>query len=294
VRRLLALLLLWSPLGLGAEGKLVSTGSDTLGALSALWAQALMRDEPGVTVQVRAIGSSAAPTALVEGTAELGPMSRPMSEAETRAFVRRFGYAPTAVPVAEDRLAVFVHRHNPLRRLARLQLDALFSANRRCGAAAGVRRWQELGLDGAWGRLPVTRYGRSSASGTYEFFRAQLLCGGDYDARVNRLVGSAAVVRAVGDDTSAIGYASAGFLSSSVRRIPVLDADGAELNLSRDLLVYVNRPPGEALPALVAAYLREALSERGQTAVRAAGYAPLEVQRRQRLLGELGLLEYGP
>jgi phosphate transport system substrate-binding protein len=272
-------------------GKLVSTGSDTLGVLSSQWAQTIMRDHPAVTVQVRAIGSSAAPTALVEGTADLGPMSRPMTALEVQAFTARFGYPPLAVPVAVDRLAVFVHRSNPLRRLPRRALDAMFSANRRCGAQSPLESWSELGLGERWQSRRITRYGRSAASGTYGFFRGALLCGGDYAPRVNRLVGSAAVVRAVGEDRDGIGYSSAGFLSDSVRELRILDDSDEALDLSRDLQIYVNLPPGEALPALVAAYLSTALSDAGQTVVSAAGYTPLARRRRLELRQDLGLAD---
>ena len=106
---------------------------------------------------------------------------------------------------------------------------------------------------------------------------------------MNRLVGSAAVVRAVGEDTGAIGYASAGFLANSVRRLRILDAAGREINLSRDLLLYVNRAPGRELLPLVRIYLREALGDAGQAAVTAAGYTPLGGARRRQLWDELQL-----
>lgn len=272
-------------------GKLVSTGSDTLGVLSSQWAQTVMRDHPEITVQVRAIGSSAAPTALVEGTADLGPMSRPMTALEIQAFTARFGYPPLAVPVAVDRLAVFVHRSNPLRRLPRGVLDAMFSANRRCGAEAPVEYWSALGLGERLPSRRIARYGRSASSGTYGFFRGALLCGGDYAPRVNRLVGSAAVVRAVGEDRYGIGYSSAGFLSDSVRELRIVDESDEVLDLSRDLQIYVNLPPGESLPALVAAYFSTALSDAGQAVVSAAGYTPLARQRRLVLRQDLGLAD---
>ena len=272
------------------SGKLVSTGSDTLAGLSSLWAQSMMRLHPEATVQVRALGSSAAPTALIEGTADIGPMSRPMTASEAARFQRRFGYPPTAVPVAVDTVAVFVHRDNPLRAIGRNELDAIFSANRRCGAPRGIQHWGELGLVDAWEDRPISSYGRGAASGTYGYVRAELLCGGDYAPRVNRLVGSAAVVRSVGSDLAGIGYSSAGFLSDSVQRLRVLGTDGAVAPmLSRDLILYVNRPPGEPLAPLLRAYLRAALDEAGQHQVQAAGYEALDSERRDALWRELDL-----
>lgn len=273
------------------SGKLVSTGSDTLAGLSSLWAQAMMRTHPGVTVQVRALGSSSAPTALIEGTADIGPMSRPMNNTEVERFASRFGYPPTAVPVAVDTVAVFVHRSNPLRSIRRQQFDAIFSANRRCGGRAQIAQWEQLGLSGTWEARRISAYGRGAASGTYGYVRAELLCGGDYGRRVNRLVGAAAVVRAVGDDPGAIGYGSAGFLSDSVQVLRVMEAEGAPAALSRDLTLYVNRAPGEPLKPLLRAYLQAALDAAGQREVRAAGYTPLSAARRDAVLSELGIAD---
>ena len=42
-------------------------------------------------------------------------MSRTMKDAEVQAFEKKHGYKPTAVPVAVDALAVFVHKDNPVK-----------------------------------------------------------------------------------------------------------------------------------------------------------------------------------
>ncbi len=56
-------------------------------------------------IQIEGKGSSTAPPALIEGTAQLGPMSRPMKKQEIEAFEAKFGYKPTAIGVALDSLA---------------------------------------------------------------------------------------------------------------------------------------------------------------------------------------------
>lgn len=272
------------------EGKLVSAGSDTLGALSSVWAELLRERHPNVLVQVRAIGSGAAPTALVQGSADLGPMSRPMSPAEHDLFFQRYGYAPTAVPVAYDEIAVFVHRQNPVEHITRRELDAMFSATRRCGQPRAIREWDSFRADGTARHQPISLYGRSAASGTYSVFRNRMLCGGDFRPELNRLVGSSAIVRAVAADPGGIGYASAGHLNVSVKRIAVLDgAGGAERSLARGLYLYLNRPPGAPLEPLVAAYIGLALDEVGQREVERAGYKPLGRRERRLLRERLGL-----
>lgn len=272
------------------SGKLVSTGSDTLGALTSIWAEMLTARYPRVSMQVRAIGSGAAPAALIQGTADVGPMSRPMSPDEIGAFRRRYGYPPTAVPVAEDTLAVFVHRDNPLDSITTAQLDAVFSGTRRCGFPAAIRDWSALGLAKPWAQRVISVYGRSAASGTYSVFRRQLLCAGDFAVHLNRLVGSAAVVRAVAMDENGIGYASAGYLNASVKRLRVLHSDRVEeATLSRRLFVYFNRPPQTPVDAMTAAFLDLALSAQGQSEVSRLGYGALKNTELLRLRLELGL-----
>ena len=114
-------------------GTLTGVGSDTASALVARWAEAFRAAHPRVLVQVQASGSASAPTALIEGAADFGSMSRPMNEAEIAAFRGRHGHAPTQVMIAHDAIAVFVHPDNPLTRITLPQLDAIYSAARRCG-----------------------------------------------------------------------------------------------------------------------------------------------------------------
>ena len=100
----------------GVSGNLSSIGSDTLANLMTLWAEEFKRAYPNVNIQIQAAGSSTAPPALTEGTANIGPMSRRMKDKELEAFETRHGYKPFAVPVAVDALAVYVHKEQPHRR----------------------------------------------------------------------------------------------------------------------------------------------------------------------------------
>ena len=106
----------------GISGNLSSVGSDTLANMMTLWAEEFKRVYPNVNIQIQAAGSSTAPPALTEGTSQLGPMSRKMKEGEIEAFEKRYGYKPTAIPVAIDALAVFVHKDNPIKGMTMLQL----------------------------------------------------------------------------------------------------------------------------------------------------------------------------
>ncbi|MBW7983464.1 PstS family phosphate ABC transporter substrate-binding protein [Enterobacillus tribolii] len=284
------------------SGNLSSAGSDTMANLMGLWRDVFTHAYPNVNVQMQAAGSSSAPTALVAGAVQLGPMSRPMKEAEIAAFEQRYGYPPLAVPVAQDALVLLVHQDNPLRSITFRQLDAVFSRTLRCGAAAPVTRWSQLGVTaGSWQRRALTLYGRNSASGTYGFFKQQVLCDGDFVNRVNELPGSSSVVQAVAGSLGGIGYAGMGFRASGVHVLAVGRTGGepvmptaenvmaGKYPLARELYIYVNKAPGKPLSPLTAAFLSSVLSPEGQAAVVKDGYLPLAGDVVEKVRRELGI-----
>ena len=145
----------------GVSGNLSSVGSDTLANLMTLWAEEFKRAYPNVNIQIQAAGSSTAPPALTEATSNLGPMSRKMKDKEIEAFEARYGYKPTAVPVAIDALAVYVHKDNPVTGMSIADVDAIFSSTRKCGAAASIANWGDAGLTGEWARRDIQLFGRT-------------------------------------------------------------------------------------------------------------------------------------
>ena len=262
-------------------------GSDTLNNLMTLWAEAFRRHHPSVQTQIEGKGSSTAPPALIEGTAQLGPMSREMKASEIDAFEREFGYPPTQVRVAVDALAVYVHRDNPLARLTLPQVDAIFGKSRACGHPRPIDTWADAGVAGPLAARPISLYGRNSASGTYGFFKEKALCGGDFRDTVKEQPGSASVVQGVSEDAAGIGYSGIGYRTSGVKPLTLAARDGAPFvgvdpedvlagryPLSRYLYIYVNRAPGKPLPPLVAELLRFVLSREGQEVVVKDGYLP--------------------
>src|SRR3989475_9862902 len=159
----------------GVSGNLNSIGSDTLNNLMTLWAEGFRKQYPNVKIQIEGKGSSTAPPALIEGTAQIGPMSRLMKSTEIDAFEKKFRYKPTAIPVAIDALAVYVNKDNPVKGLTIAQVDAIFSKSRRWGHNENIQFWKQAGLDEGLSDNPISIYGRNSASGTYGFFKEHAL-----------------------------------------------------------------------------------------------------------------------
>src|SRR5688572_31841369 len=70
----------------GVSGNVNSVGSDTMNNLMTLWGEAFLKMYPSVKVQVEGKGSTTAPPALIQGTAQFGPMSRAMRATEIDLF----------------------------------------------------------------------------------------------------------------------------------------------------------------------------------------------------------------
>src|SRR5437899_11317507 len=117
----------------GVSGNINSIGSDTLNNLMTLWAESFNKFYPNAKIQIEGKGSSTAPPALISGTAQLGPMSRPMKGTEIDQFEKKYGYKPTPIRTSVDALAVFGTKDNPIKCLTLPQVDAIFSKSRRSG-----------------------------------------------------------------------------------------------------------------------------------------------------------------
>ena len=286
----------------GVSGNLSSVGSDTLANLMTLWAEEFKRFYPNVNIQIQAAGSSTAPPALTEGTSNLGPMSRKMKDKEIAAFEEKYGYKPTAVPVAIDALAVFAHKDNPIQGLSIDQVDAIFSSTRKCGAGNEVNTWGDLGLTGDWARKDIQLFGRNSVSGTYGYFKKKALCKGDYKAFVNEQPGSASVVQSVTQSLNGIGYSGIGYKTTGVRAIPLAKSGSSEFveatpdsaisgqyPLARFLYVYVNKHPNKELSPLDGEFIKLVLAQEGQQVVVKDGYIPLPAKVAEKSLKALGL-----
>ncbi|MGB7292931.1 MAG: phosphate ABC transporter substrate-binding protein PstS family protein [Thermodesulfobacteriota bacterium] len=271
----------------GVSGNISSIGSDTMNNLMTLWCEGFSKNYPNVKCQIEGKGSSTAPPALIEGTAQFGPMSREMKSTEIDDFEKKFGYKPTQIRTSIDTLAVYVNKDNPVECISMVQVDEIFSKGRTCGGTKEIKTWGQLGLTGDWANRPISLYGRNSASGTYGYFKEHALCKGDYKDTVKEQPGSASVVQGVAEDRFAIGYSGIGYKTSGVRTVP-LSKDGgpcAEPNLEnvlnnsyplgRFLYLYVNKDPNKPLDPLREEFIKFILSKGGQEVVVKDGYDPL-------------------
>ncbi|MFH5802498.1 PstS family phosphate ABC transporter substrate-binding protein [Alienimonas sp. DA493] len=277
--------------GAAVSGTIISKGSDTMRAVMDYWAEGFREEYPGVDFEIESKGSSSAPTALIEGSALIGVMSRPMKDSEIQAFEQKFGYPPTEIRTSRDLLAVFVHKDNPVEGLTLPEVDAIFSANRNLGRPERIEQWGEVGVEGPLAERPISLYGRNSASGTYGYFKEVALGDGDFSDAVKEQPGTAGVVQAVSDDPAGIGYSGVGGSTAGVRALPlaaeeggeyfepsVENADTGDYPLARFLLIYVNKKPDADLEPLPTEFLKYVFSKQGQQKVVQAGYFPVSAE----------------
>lgn len=277
----------YTPVG-RVSGKVTVIGSNTMKTILEKWRDKLAEVQPGLGVTVQTEGSNTGAEALVSGKAQIVAMSRPMTNEEINHFTTRLGYSPTAVPVAVDALAVFVHKDNPLEDITLQQLDAMFSTERRRGALESLDRWEQLGISGSWGKESIQVHVRNTDSGTHQFFKDLVDLGGKEKETALVEPGAASVVLAIMKDPYAIGYSGIGYRTSKVKPLriaskqegPFIEASfdtatNGTYPLRRLLYLYVNQPPqGERSP-VVSEIIKFAVSRDGQQAVVKAGFYPL-------------------
>lgn len=249
-------------------------GSDTLVLFAQQLAERFMAEHPGQTVQVTGGGSGTGIAALINGTTTIATSSRPMKDSEKKQVQERRGQPAVEHAVALDGIAVYVHKDNPVESLTLDQIRRIYEGE--------IRNWKEVG--GADGRIVL--YSRENNSGTYAFFKEEVLKDEDFAAEAQTLPGTAAVVNAVSRDPQAIGYGGIAF-SAGIRAVPVRkDAEAPAVEptletvtsgtypISRKLYMYTAGEPTGA----VAEFLKFTLSPEGQAIASKAGYYPLPRQ----------------
>lgn len=264
-----ALLVLTS--ALKAEDKITVKGSDTMVILAQRWAERYMTAHKDVSIQVTGGGSGTGISALINGTTDICNSSRPMKPAERDKLKQRFSSRGVEIKCAQDGLSLYVNEASQVAELSMQQIKDIYTGK--------VTNWKDVG--GPNQRIIV--YGRENNSGTYVYFKDNVLEGEDFAATVQSMPGTAAVVNAVSKDKWGIGYGGAAY-GKGIREVKVkADAKSpayapTQENIksgvypvSRFLFMYVkNRPTGA-----MKEYIDWILSEDGQKIVSEVGYFPI-------------------
>ncbi|MCM3740763.1 phosphate ABC transporter substrate-binding protein [Oceanobacillus luteolus] len=243
--------------GTSLEGTITMAGSTSVQPLSEELAAAFMDIHPDTRLEVSGGGSGAGVTAAQSNAADFGAVSREIKEEET---------GIEAVVIAIDGIAIIAHPDNPVADIALEDVSKIFSGE--------VTNWSEVGGDDQ----DIVVVSREEGSGTRGAFTDIVLDGEDTlveSALIHNSTGG--VLEAVASDPNAIGYASTGSMSDSVKGLAVDGVEPTDENIkSGDYKVsrpfnYVTNED-EELSELAQAFLDFVLSEEGQSVVEDNGF----------------------
>jgi phosphate transport system substrate-binding protein len=175
------------------------------------------------------------------------------------------------IKCAQDGLSLYVNEASVVKELTLQQIKDIYTGK--------ITNWKDV--EGPDQRVIV--YGRENNSGTYVYFKDNVLEGEDFAATVQSLPGTAAVVSAVSKDKAGIGYGGAAY-GKGIRELNVKADAGSQAYaptleniksgvypVSRFLYMYVkNRPSGATKE-----FIDWILAEDGQKIVSEVGYFPI-------------------
>lgn len=259
----------------GGRQTLTIKGSDTMVILAQRWAEGFMAANANSTIQVSGGGSGTGIAALINGTTDLANSSRKIKKREIETVRKNRSAEVVETPVAIDTIAVYVSEKNPVKKLNIETIKQIYRGR--------IKNWSEVGGPD----LPIVLYSRENNSGTYAYFKEQVLDDEDFAAEAQTLPGTAAVINAVARDEKGIGYGGIAF-GEGVRALEIAGEDGIHYAptmenaiggiypLARFLYIYsAGEPTGIARQ-----FLDFALSEIGQSVVDGVGYYPLPREMR--------------
>jgi phosphate transport system substrate-binding protein len=304
----------------GLSGQLRSVGADTMEAITKGWIEGFTKIYPDVKISMEAKASGTAGPALVDGSADMGPVAREMLPNEVEPFVKKYGYKPFAIRVAggsyrtpgkTHAIAFLVNAKNPIEKLTYGQLDAMFSTTRKRGHT-DIKTWGDVGLKGEWADKPIHLWGLIRPNGIANFVQERVLSVddkelGEYKKGISErtTVGSLpaldAIAQGIAADPYGIGYSGFSNVTPEVKAVALASSDkgpfykgtfeevaAQKYPLSRVIYIYVNRAPGKPLDPKVHEFLKYILSKEGQAVVEQEGvFLPLTLDFMKQELAKL-------
>lgn len=247
-------------------------GSDTMVILAQRWAERYMEKNPNMTIQVTGGGSGTGIASLINGSTDICDASRPMKPSEREKLKARYNTLGIEIKTAKDGLSLYLNESNSVNELTLQQIKDIYIGK--------ITNWKDVGGKNA----KIIVYGRENSSGTYVYFKDNILNGEDYTSAMQSMPGTAAVVNAIIKDANAIGFGGAAYAKGIKYAYVKKDANSkgyqpTEENIkagnypiTRFLYMYLRtRPTGE-----LKEYVDWILSAEGQKIVSQVGYFPIK------------------
>ncbi|MDD3247854.1 MAG: PstS family phosphate ABC transporter substrate-binding protein [Methanosarcina sp.] len=244
-------------------------GSDTVLPLAQAEAEEFMIAYPEKSVTVTGGGSGVGIAALIDGEVDIATASREMKAEEIEA-AKANGINPVEHTIAIDGISVIVNPENPVSELTFDQLRGIYNGS--------ISNWKDVGGDDR----PIAVISRDSSSGTYEYFKEDVLLGDEYRPDALTQPATGGIVGEVSQNPNAIGYIGVAYLDESVQALSLDSGNGSEspspdniisgaYPLSRPLYFYTNGEPS----GLTKEFIDYVMSADGQSIVSEVGYFPI-------------------
>jgi phosphate transport system substrate-binding protein len=250
-------------------------GSDTEVNVVQRLSEVFMEKNPNIAIAVTGGGSGTGIAALINNQTDIANSSRAMKDTEINQAEKK-GVDPVAIVFALDGLALITHKDLSVNSLTLGNVAQIFKGE--------LSNWNDVGGPD----MQISLYGRQSNSGTFVFFRDEILKG-DYSKKMRMMNGTAQIVEAIKQDRSGIGYVGIGYVIDTQGKVvnginvlkiaknaqspgvTPLDPENVKTGLypiSRPLFQYTNGiPKGKILE-----FIKFELGDEGQKLVSSEGY----------------------
>jgi phosphate transport system substrate-binding protein len=269
----IALALISSSLAAQDKKTITIKGSDTMVILVQKWTESYI--DKNVQFQVTGGGSGTGIAALINGTTDICSSSRPLKSQEIQQLKEKYNSSGVEIKVAVDGLTVFANKKNKISSLTLAQIRDIFTGK--------TTNWKEVGGEDH----KIILYSRENNSGTYEYFKEHVLEKKDFDPAAQHMVGTAALVNAIGKDKWGIGYGGSAY-ASDVKELAVAIDEKTKPELPTEANILSNKYP---VSRYLYFYLKEApkddikkfvdwvIGKDGQKVVKDVGYFPLKKKK---------------
>jgi len=240
-------------------------GSTTVDPAMKKLVAAYKKINPGVNFSISATGSGDGAKAIINGTADIGMMSRDMKSAEIEK-AKANGVTPKQYVIALDCLVPIVHPSNKVSALTTAQLKDIYQDK--------IRNWADVGGN----KGIIALFSRETNSGTYEVWHKKVMKKEDEFDMVSRMPSNAAMAAKIAGNKKGVGYVGLGFLNPKIKAVKVngvmasvKTALDKSYPLSRGLNLYTaGSPTGE-----VKEFIEFVMSPAGQKIIEEVGFVPM-------------------
>jgi phosphate transport system substrate-binding protein len=221
---------------------------------------------PGVSFEIAAEGSTTGIAAITDKTADIGMSSRRARPTEMSAAQAK-GVTMKPTIVCYDGMAVIVNANSPITGLTKRQVEQIFTGD--------VTDWSAVGAPAG----TISVYTRNTSSGTYSDWKDLAMKRRDYAPSSQKMAGNEQIASEVGKNPNGIGYVGLAYIhADGVKVVPIDGVLPSEETVQAKTYPYA-RPNffytnGEATGE-AAKFIAFTLGEPGQAVVRKVGFVPV-------------------